>query len=89
VTTAQPADADIAYLAEQVEGALERAGRRGMSPAAAARRVRHTRRVGCTAADARLALAWLTGQQYAHTGIRDHPDQYFQGQPRWTRKETP
>jgi hypothetical protein len=81
VTTAQPADADIAYLAEQVEGALEQAGRR----------VRHTRRVGCTAADARLALAlaWLTGQQYAHTGIRDHPDQYFRGQPRWTRKETP
>jgi hypothetical protein len=76
VTTAQPADADIAYLAEQIEGALEQAGRRGMSPAAAARRV------GCTAADARLALTWLTGQQYAHTGIRDHPDQYFQGQPR-------
>jgi hypothetical protein len=46
-------------------------------------------RVACTAADARLALAWLTGQQYAHTGIRDHPDQYFRGQPRWTRKETP
>jgi hypothetical protein len=70
-------DDGLAWLAEQIEAALAQAGRRGVSPATAARRVR------CTTADARLALAWLTGQQRAHPDTRNrHPDRYLTGRAR-------
>jgi hypothetical protein len=64
-------DDGLSWLAEQLENALERAGRRGMSPAAAARRVRRTTGTRCASADAVHALAWLTGHQYAHTTTSD------------------
>lgn len=70
----------LAWVAEQVEAVLEQAGRRGMSPAHAARQVRRTRRVRCTATEARLALAYLTGNQYAHT-LRNRPERHFSGKP--------
>lgn len=73
--------ADLAWIAERIEGVLEQAGRRGMSPAAAARAVRRGGRAHCTTADARLALAHLAGLQLAHTGTRDHPGRYFAGRP--------
>lgn len=69
----------LAWIAEQAEAVLEQAGHRGMSPAAVARRVRRTRRTRCSAADARAALAYLTGHQYAYT-TRTHPGQYFSDQ---------
>lgn len=52
---------EVAELAEVIEGAIERAGRRGMSPARAARAVR------CTTAEARDAIAFLLAHQHAHT----------------------
>jgi hypothetical protein len=52
-----------------------------MSPAAAARTVRRRHHHTCSSSDARAALLYLTGRQYAHTGTRTHPGQYFPGQP--------
>lgn len=51
---------EVADLADLIEGAIERAGRRGMSPARAARSAR------CTTDEARTAIAYLVGRQHAH-----------------------
>ena len=50
----------LADLADEIEGALERSGWRGSSPARVARRFR------CSTADARHVLAHLAGCQRAH-----------------------
>lgn len=54
-------DDDQDRLAAVIEAALERSGRRGLTPAAAAR-LAH-----CTTEQARPVLAWLVAHQYAHT----------------------
>lgn len=53
-------DDRLTDLADVIEGALERSGWRGMSPARVARRAR------CSTADARRVLAHLAGGQRAH-----------------------
>jgi len=48
-------------LAAVIEAVLERAGRRGLTPAAAARLTRRTTE------EVRPVLSWLVAHQYAHT----------------------
>lgn len=55
---------EVADLADRIEGAIERAGHRGISPARAARSAR------CTTAEARTAMAYLIGRQHAHLPAR-------------------
>jgi hypothetical protein len=62
-------------VADRIEAALERAGRRGITPSAAGRAA------GVDTATASQVLQWMAARQYAHTDHRGAWAHYYPGRP--------
>lgn len=62
-------------VADLIEAALERVGRRGLTPSEAGRHAR------VDTATAGQILQWLAARQYAHTDDRGAWSHYYRGRP--------
>lgn len=67
--------ADLYEVADRIEAAMRRAGRRGVTPSAAGRAAR----VDTTTAG--QVLRWMVARQYAHTDDRGAWSRYYAGRP--------
>lgn len=62
-------------VADRIEAALEQAGRRGLTPTAAARAVK------VDTATAHQVLQWMAAKQFAHTDRRRSWSHFYAGTP--------
>jgi hypothetical protein len=66
---------DLCSLADRIEVALERAGRRGLTPSGAARTVK------VDTSTAHRVLQWMSAHQFAHTDHRSPWSHYYPSRP--------